>query len=101
MGTGIGESSVTSSEPGIVPRAIEEIFRLLSVKYPDEGAGEGSCSMFASFIEIYNEQVRDLLCTSAGTKANQNLVIREDSTGDIYLAGCTEESIKSPSDLYK
>ncbi|KGG53062.1 hypothetical protein DI09_113p30 [Mitosporidium daphniae] len=100
MGTGL-ESVIFSTaemgltEQGIVPRAIIEIFGKLSPSLTSS-----SSSIFASFIEIYNEKAKDLLVGSSITPSTP-LVIREDSRGDIYLAGCHEEQVSMPADLFK
>jgi len=47
-----------------------------------------------SFIEIYNEQLHDLLDTSA------ILSIREDSKRGVYVEGCTEVPARNPDDCF-
>lgn len=42
-----------------------------------------------SFLEIYNEQIIDLL----DTRNNTNLQIREDIRKGVYVEGVTEETI--------
>ena len=100
MGTGL-ESTIFSTaeigltEQGLVPRAIIEIFQKQS---------QSSSSIFASFIEIYNEKIKDLLIGPSHSSASvpeASLVIREDTNGDIYLAGCHEEQVAVPADLFK
>lgn len=74
--------------------------------------------IYASFLEVYNEEVKDLLSSSGHhmeTSENMmgnitlttkkspssHLVIREDTNGEIYLAGCHEEEISNPEELFK
>jgi hypothetical protein len=92
---------------GIVPRAIEEIFKRLFILYPypnsnSDNPSERPYNIYASFIEIYNEEVKDLLSQhKSGSSNKPHLVIREDASGEIYLAGCTEDQIRYPADLFK
>lgn len=99
---------------GIVPRAIEEIFSRLSQAYPyysplKESSVRGMATveasspyqLYASFLEIYNEEIKDLLSSHQSHEPRPRLVLREDATGEIYLAGCTEERIYSPTELFR
>ena len=47
----------------------------------------------ASYLEIYNEEIHDLLRPATGVKA---INIREDAAGDISLAGVHEEVCREP-----
>ena len=54
-----------AAERGIIPRAIDELFRGARSAAAEEGGGGGGgggeVAITASFIEIYNERVFDLL----------------------------------------
>ena len=83
---------------GIIPRAIEDIFTRLQRVF----SSSDSYQIYVSFLEIYNEIIKDLLSpTNATTATTRQLQIREDSTGEIYLAGCVEERIRSPHELFE
>lgn len=95
MGTGI-DGNMDESTKGIVPRSIEYLLDYLS-----STCSLDSWEMFVSFIEIYNEDIIDLLAPiSAGIKKN-TLSVREDAGGEIFLAGIREEPVRSPSDVFR
>jgi pimeloyl-ACP methyl ester carboxylesterase len=65
----------------------------------------------ATYVEIYNNEVRDLLVgyaagakpTGAATPSDSEAVepvnVREDATGRVFLTGAAEVTVKSPADL--
>lgn len=50
----------TSSDAGIIPRSIHRVFTTLRSKYGDAAAGE-QFTVRISYLEVYNEQLMDLL----------------------------------------
>ncbi len=46
----------TESEPGITTLAVRDLFRNIQAKYGTE------CLIRVSYVELYNEELRDLLC---------------------------------------
>ncbi|XP_073722255.1 kinesin-like protein KIF19 [Misgurnus anguillicaudatus] len=70
------------SEPGIYIRTLNDLFKAIQ-----ESSEEFDCSVYMSYIEIYNEMIRDLLNPSSGY-----LELREDAKGEIRIAGLTEFS---------
>ena len=62
---------------GVIPRAIEEIFRTAKNK------SVLKCSIYCSFIQIYNENLFDML---RDANMSQALTIREDQK-EIYVQG--------------
>ena len=58
--------------------------------------------MFVSFLELYNEDLIDLLkpqSRESNKKGKSDLMIREDANGQIYWAGVKEVAVSSPDEL--
>ncbi|KAI9256574.1 kinesin motor domain-containing protein, partial [Phascolomyces articulosus] len=77
----IGYYLGTESEPGIIPQAVEN-------------ASTKEFVLRVSYLEIYNETIRDLLAP-----VNDNLKIHEDKRRGIYVSPLTEEVVTSPYDV--
>ncbi|KAF2638017.1 kinesin family protein-like protein [Massarina eburnea CBS 473.64] len=107
---------------GIIPRAAELLFEKLDG--PNKAAGSGirapsrlsglgtahaahnksaaskSWTLKATYVEIYNEQLRDLLVPEHTPQNERTTVtIREDTKGRILLTGLTQININSAEDL--
>ncbi|XP_031170984.1 kinesin-like protein KIF22 [Sander lucioperca] len=94
--TGAGKTHTmmgSSDQPGVIPRAVSEVFKLVKAKDEDEG---WDYSIGMSYLEIYNEKVLDLLSPSS-----QDLPIREDKDKNILIPGLTLTTISSFSDFDK
>ena len=83
-----------SNEPsdlkGIIPNTFEHIF--------DHIALNGSRDKYlvrASYFEIYNEEIRDLL----STKPQNNLELKESAETGVYVKGLTSEVVKSVEEI--
>jgi kinesin family protein 5 len=90
--TGSGKTytmSGTEAQPGIIRRANETLFATIR-----EAERRLEFTLKASFFEIYNERITDLLEPS-----NQTLRIREDKYKGIYIPELTEAFIASAADL--
>lgn len=74
------------ADPGITPRAIAHVMRVA-----DEKAGGRKYLVRATYCEIYNEVIRDLLNMDAG-----EIKIREDQRGHTFMAA--EERVIKSSD---
>ncbi|KAI8593953.1 P-loop containing nucleoside triphosphate hydrolase protein, partial [Geranomyces variabilis] len=101
MGTGL-EAAAEPGNEGIVPRAIYYLFDKLQSQA--NASPEGfKYEVFVSFLELYNEEIVDLLLPRAkdgSTAANSSaLSIREDGTGKIRWYGIKEQPVSSPEEL--
>ena len=76
---------------GIIPRTVEALFA--GVSEADESI---EFCFKASYVEIYCEKIRDLLDNH---RVKTNLMVREDKTKGIYIAGVTEEYVTSEDEL--
>eukprot|EP00951_Prasinocladus_malaysianus_P047034 scaffold648611_cov37-Prasinocladus_malaysianus.AAC.1 len=55
---------------GVVPQVLDEVFARVSAKEPAAGSGEEATYVVrCSFVEVYNNMIRDLLCRDS----NQNI----------------------------
>lgn len=76
---------------GIIPRAIEEIF-----KYIENSSNESTTFMVrASYLQIYNENISDLLRTD-----RTSLSIREDKKRGVYVEGLSEWAVRNPTEIF-
>uniref|UniRef100_A0A8C0GXY3 Kinesin-like protein n=1 Tax=Chelonoidis abingdonii TaxID=106734 RepID=A0A8C0GXY3_CHEAB len=83
--TGCGKTYTmlgTDHEPGIYARTLHDLFRAI-----EETSDDMEYEVSMSYLEIYNEMIRDLLNPSLGF-----LELREDAKGVIQVAGITEVS---------
>jgi len=87
----VGSSFNNFEETGIISRAINQLF-----ERGREKEVEGAVVNFrVSFIEIYNEEFKDLLHPEI---LSREIMIREDKDGRIFFTGAREESVSTPSE---
>lgn len=65
------------NQRGIIPRAFEHIFEAISL------ADNYKYLVVASYLEIYNEEIRDLL----GTNTKKKLDLKESADTGVYVNG--------------
>ena len=81
--TGCGKSFTMQGVPqpaaqrGIIPRAFEHIFEAIAV------AEDMKYLVLASYLEIYNEEIRDLL----GLDVKRRLELKEHADKGVYVQG--------------
>ncbi|KAH6896622.1 hypothetical protein B0T10DRAFT_161037 [Thelonectria olida] len=120
MGTSGPDEQRDNESMGVIPRAAAALFEKLDAPKPSpksnrnsmshlrtprgygqpNALGDRSWSLTATYLEIYNEQLRDLL-VSETTPAHErgNVAIREDVKGNIILTGLRQVEINSVEDL--
>ncbi|NWX12368.1 KIF19 protein, partial [Aegotheles bennettii] len=90
--TGCGKTYTmlgTDGEPGICVRALGELFQAI-----EDTSGDTEYRITVSYLEIYNEMIRDLLNPSRG-----HLQLWEDAGGTVRVAGITEISASSAQEV--
>ncbi|CAL9129741.1 kinesin-like protein KIN-7L [Musa acuminata AAA Group] len=82
--------SGSEEEPGIIPLAVEDVFRTTKMTTDREFL------IRVSYMEIYNEEINDLL-----TLGNQKLPIHESLERGFFVAGLREEIVNSAEQVFE
>lgn len=77
--------------PGVIPRAIADVFDYIS-----ETKDQREFLLRVSYIEIYNESIKDLL-----TPENKDLKIREGVKGEVYVTPLREDIVTTPEQVFE
>ncbi|KAI3447639.1 hypothetical protein Pfo_004304 [Paulownia fortunei] len=85
-------------DAGVIPRAVQQIFDILESERADY-------SMKVTFLELYNEEITDLLAPDEGPnplddKPKRPLVLMEDGKGAVFVRGLEEEIVCSADEIY-
>ncbi|KAG8521512.1 Kinesin-like protein KIF15, partial [Galemys pyrenaicus] len=80
---------------GVIPRSFEYLFSLIEREKEKAGAGK-SFLCKCSFIEIYNEQIFDLL-----DSASAGLYLREHIKKGVFVVGSVEQVVTSAAEAYQ
>ncbi|XP_077004689.1 kinesin-like protein KIF27 isoform X2 [Tamandua tetradactyla] len=83
-------ASVVDGQKGIIPRAIQEIFQNISENSTIDW------NIKVSYIEVYKEELRDLLELETSLK---DLHIREDEKGNTVIVGAKECQVESEDEV--
>ncbi|EGW32277.1 uncharacterized protein SPAPADRAFT_55769 [Spathaspora passalidarum NRRL Y-27907] len=100
--TGAGKSYTMMGSPldynekGIIPRISEEIFSRINNGSPDI-----EYTVAVSFMEIYMEQIKDLICIAHNDNPEYKFEIHEDKTNGIYVTGLSQQFANSEEDLLR
>lgn len=92
--TGCGKTHTitgTSQQPGIIFLTMQELFEKISERSEDK-----QTEITLSYLEIYNETIRDLL-VPGGSK--QGLMLREDANQAVSVAGLTSHRPKDVQEV--
>lgn len=87
-----------SSEAGVIPRAVRHIFETLDAQKADY-------SVKITFLELYNEEITDLLASEdsvryAEEKQKRPISLMEDGKGGAVIRGLEEEVVYSASEIF-
>uniref|UniRef100_A0A8B9Q538 Kinesin family member 27 n=1 Tax=Apteryx owenii TaxID=8824 RepID=A0A8B9Q538_APTOW len=82
--------SAAEDEKGIIPRAIQELFQHISENHNID------FSVKVSYIEVYKEELRDLLELETSVK---DLHIREDEKGNTVIVGAKEYQVECADEV--
>ncbi|KAM9329949.1 kinesin-like protein KIF27 [Gastrophryne carolinensis] len=83
-------ASVADEEKGIIPRAIQELFQTISENHNMD------FNVKVSYIEVYKEDLRDLLELETNVK---DIHIREDEKGNTVIVGAKECQVESADEV--
>jgi len=97
--TGSGKTHTmvgTREQPGVMVHTFRDLFSMIKKR---EAEGRGSYCISLSYLEIYNETVRDLLTEQEGR--SPPLDLREDYNGDIIVAGLSSHSPTNSVEVFQ
>lgn len=76
-------------KPGIMVRAVSDLFNLVELKKSKK------CVIKVSYVEVYNENIRDLI------SGKNDLEVREDPKLGMQILGANEETVFNAGDVFK
>nr|XP_048325255.1 kinesin-like protein KIN-5D [Ziziphus jujuba var. spinosa]XP_048325256.1 kinesin-like protein KIN-5D [Ziziphus jujuba var. spinosa] len=87
------------SDAGVIPRAVKQIFDILE-------AQNAEYSLKVTFLELYNEEITDLLAPEETTKfiddkSKKPIALMEDGRGGVFVRGLEEEIVCTANEIYK
>ncbi|KAK1389484.1 kinesin-like protein KIN-5D [Heracleum sosnowskyi] len=85
-------------DAGVIPRAVQQVFAILEAQKADY-------SIKASFIELYNEEVTDLLAPDEGLKCSdarikKPVALMEYGKGAVFVKGLQEEVVYTADEIF-
>ncbi|CAM9281324.1 unnamed protein product, partial [Ectocarpus fasciculatus] len=94
MGNTRYDESSVNADAGIIPNALQDVFHLIGQEKEKNDIGV-KWSVGVTFIEVYNEQVYDLL-----QPMGKCLPLREDKVkGVVEIAGVAEKTVSNPNEV--
>ncbi|KAF3618567.1 Kinesin-like protein KIN12A [Capsicum annuum] len=90
------DENLTSDQQGLTPRVFQRLFERIKEEQVKHSDKQLVYQCRCSFLEIYNEQITDLLDPS-----QRNLQIREDVRTGVYVDNLTEECVSTMKDVVK
>lgn len=77
---------------GVIPRACADLFEQIRKQC------NGDATVEMSYLEVYNEEIRDLLTAN---QCHDDLQIREDTKGEVFVQGLATVPVTSPLEVGK
>ena len=84
----------TEEDPGVNKQAVEQLF------YAVEDSPDRIFLMQVSYMEIYNENVIDLLAKPGSDKAAASLKVRENEQGSVFVEGVTMIPVMDQEEVF-
>ncbi|KAL0278939.1 UNVERIFIED_CONTAM: hypothetical protein PYX00_000615 [Menopon gallinae] len=97
MGTGF-EVETQEHQVGILPRAIRHLYTGIKDRIQNarqNGEPPPEFKVDAQFMELYNDEIIDLLDPTQGYLRTKGIKIHEDHNGSIYVKGMTQQTVTS------
>ncbi|KAI0488803.1 hypothetical protein KFK09_028642 [Dendrobium nobile] len=86
------------NDAGVIPRSVRQIFDKLE-------AQNSEYSMKVSFLELYNEEITDLLAPEEPRlleeKSKKPIALMEDGKGGVFVRGLEEEIVATAGEIYR
>lgn len=90
---GTANAKEISPDSGIIPRACADLFETIATLC------DGNAQVELSYLELYNEELRDLMAEKGAVHNNKALKIRETLSGEVYVSGAAKRRVKSPAEI--
>ncbi|KAK4793058.1 hypothetical protein SAY86_023493 [Trapa natans] len=86
-------------DAGVIPRAVRQIFNILEAQCAEY-------NMKVTFLELYNEEITDLLAPEEvpkfiDDKSEKPIALMEDGKGGVFVRGLEEEIVTTANQIYK
>ncbi|KAF7837065.1 kinesin-like protein KIN-12B [Senna tora] len=92
----LSEDNTINDQQGLTPRVFERLFARMNEEQIKHSDKQLNYQCHCSFLEIYNEQITDLLDPN-----QRNLQIREDVKSGVYVENLTEEQVYTMKDVFR
>lgn len=94
----ISKNGELPTDAGVIPRAVRQIIDTLENQNADY-------SMKVTFLELYNEEITDLLANEESSRSSEDkskrpIALMEDGKGGVLVRGLEEEIVYSASEIY-
>ncbi|KAK9683136.1 hypothetical protein RND81_10G119000 [Saponaria officinalis] len=90
------EENLANEQQGLTPRVFERLFSRINEEQIKHADKQLRYQCRCSFLEIYNEQITDLL-----DPTQKNLQIREDVKSGVYVKNLKEECVSTVKDVIR